>query len=269
MLRAVHQLLDGEPKILDDPAILRLLDPEAIEQIKANPARASEPVLSGLRAHVVLRSRFAEDHLQEAAARGVRQYVILGAGFDTFAYRQPEWAQSLRIFEVDHPATQKAKREQLNRAGISIPPNLDFVPIDFDSVPLREGLAPFLDFTRPAFFSCLGVLVYLSEEAVYTIFDLVASLPPSSEIAFTFSPPESALSPREASTSAKLAAVVNSMGEPWRTHFDPVALEKRLRDGGFKEIVFLDPAVAEERFFRGRTDGLRLSRRTNIASAVR
>ena len=268
-LRAAHQLVDDEPKILNDPVSLQILDEQALQQIRSRPASLSAPWVLGLRSHVLLRSRYAEDRLAEAVQRGVRQYVSLGAGFDTFAYRQPQWAQSLRIFEVDHPASQQAKRARLESAGVEVPPNVEFVAIDFEHVSLREGLAASrLDHSRPAFFSCLGVLVYLTEEAADAVFRLVASFPASSEIAFTFSTPESSLERGEAERRAAMAAMVEGMGEPWRTFFEPDALRQRLRELGFSQISMLSPEEAEEKYFRGRRDGLRPPRRGQIASAI-
>ena len=269
-LRAAHLLMDGEPKILDDRVVLRLLDADVIERIREHAAELNAPWLRGMRSHVLLRSRYTEDRLSEAVNRGVDQFVILGAGYDTFAYRQPEWASRLRIFEVDHPASQRAKRDRLKAAGIEIPPNLEFVSIDFEHVSLRDGLgASGLDFSRPAFFSCLGVLVYLTEESAYGVFGLVASLPKSSEIVFTFSQPDSALDAAEMARRAKLASLADSMGEPWRTHFDRITLTGRLREMGFTEVLVLDPAEAQTRYFGGRTDGLRPPKRENVASARR
>src|SRR5271163_808264 len=214
-LRAVHQLLDGEPKILDDPIAARLLDASVIEEIHTIPARIHESMARGLRSHVVLRSRFAEERMAQAVERGVRQCVILGAGFDTFAYRQPDWARDLRIYEVDHQATQEDKRRRLRSAGIPVPANLEFVAIDFERVSLYEGLlTSSLNFSEPAFFSCLGVLVYLTREAVDAVFQLVAGYPVGSEIVFTFSLPESALSGNEAANRAALAGMASSLGEP-------------------------------------------------------
>src|SRR5208282_3764615 len=170
-LRAVHQLLDGEPKILDDPIAARLLDADVLQQLRSNPARPHEPLTKGLRSHVVLRNRYAEERMAQAVQRGVRQCVLLGAGFDTFAYRQPDWARSLRIYEVDHRATQEDKRQRLQSASIPIPANLEFVAIDFESASLRQGLqTSTLNFSQPVFFSCLGVLVYLTREAADAVF---------------------------------------------------------------------------------------------------
>jgi len=261
-LRAVHQLLDGEPKILHDPITVRLLDADVLQQIQSNPARAHEPLAEGLRSHVVLRSRFAEERMAQAVQRGVRQCVILGAGFDTFAFRQPEWARNLHIYEVDHRATQEEKRQRLQSAGIRIPANLEFVAIDFESVSLRAGLqTSSLNFSEPAFFSCLGVLVYLSREATDAIFQLVATFPASSEIVFTFSTPD-------AEDRTALANMANALGEPWQTHFDPQTLVRVLRAIGFSTISFLSPEAADRTYFQSRNDGLHAPRRGGIGAAV-
>jgi methyltransferase (TIGR00027 family) len=268
-LRAVHQLLDGEPRILEDPVAARLLDAEVLQQIQANPARTHEPLARGVRSHVVLRSRFAEERMAHAVQRGVGQCVILGAGFDTFAYRQPGWARGLRIYEVDHRATQDDKRQRLQSAGISIPANLEFVAVDFESISLREGLqTSTLSFSEPAFFSCLGVLVYLTREAADAVFRLVADFPAGSEIVFTFSLPESSLSINDAEHRAAMAGMASSFGEPWQTHFEPDALMRDLGALGFREISFLSAETADRTYFQSRSDGLRAPRRGGICSAI-
>jgi methyltransferase (TIGR00027 family) len=165
VLRALHELYDGSPKILNDPVVALLLNSEVLRKAKADLSWLQDSRTTVLRSHVVLRSRYAEDCLHNAVVSGVQQYVILGSGFDTFAYRQPGWAARLRIFEVDHPASQRAKVDRLRSAGISLPPNLEFVSADFEMASLREILSRSdLDFRAPAFFSCLGVLVYLPED---------------------------------------------------------------------------------------------------------
>ncbi len=261
VLRAVHQLLDCEPKILEDPIAARLLGADVVQQIQSHPALAHEPWARALRSHVVLRSRYAEECMAQAVRRDVRQCVILGAGFDTFAYRQPDWARSLRIYEVDHRATQEDKRQRLQAAGIPIPANLEFVAVDFELVTLREGMqTTTLNFSEPAFFSCLGVLVYLTRDAVDAVFRFVAAFPASSEIVFTFSAPQSSLS--------GLAGRANSLGEPWRTHFKSQTLMRDLRALGFSAISFLSREEAERTYFQGRSDGLRAPRRGGIAAAI-
>lgn len=265
VLRAVHQLLDGEPKILRDDAILKLLGPELLEKARNNPERIQSATGRALRSHVVLRSRFAEDCLAAAVERGTGQYVILGAGFDTFAYRQPEWSHALRIFEVDHAASQRAKIERLREADIAIPPNLQFVAADFATMSLREILqaSPF-HFSEPAFFSCLGVLVYLEEKDVEAIFHLVSSLPKSSELVFTFSSADN----DPGGVAAALAAGAAAFGEPWRTYHEPEALQKQLGEMGFSEVSILSPEEAEQRYFGGRSDGLPVPKRASIARAI-
>src|SRR5271168_1087136 len=160
--RAAHQLLD-HPRVLDDPLALRIIGLEAAEELRTNP-KEHHAFARAFRAFMAARSRYAEDELARAVAHGVRQYVVLGAGLDTFAYRNPH--AGLRVFEVDHPATQAWKREQLQAGEIAIPASLTFVPIDFERQTLAAGLdqAGF-DTRAAAFFSWLGVTPYLTREA--------------------------------------------------------------------------------------------------------
>jgi methyltransferase (TIGR00027 family) len=262
MTRAYHQLIDGEPKILDDPVAALLFGDELRRLLASRADQPPDAGLAGLRAHVVLRSRFTEDRLAVAVGeRGVAQYVILGAGFDSFAFRQPDWTKGLHIFEVDHPGTQAEKRRRLAQAGLARPANHSFVAIDFETVSLRDGLAQSgLDFARPTFFSCLGVMIYLSREAVDAIFALVAGFPAGSEIAFTYSTRDRAFS--------RLAERVSAMGEPFQTHFDPDELRRDLVRLGYAEPVFLGLEEADRLFFENRADGLRPPLRAGIAAAV-
>jgi methyltransferase (TIGR00027 family) len=132
-LRAAHQLVDAEPRILEDPVILRLLGRETLDTIQEDRDRYQTPAALALRSHVVMRSRYAEDRLAQAVARGVTQYVILGAGLDTFAYRQPAWARNLRIVEIDRAPMQREKRERLSLAQVFVPDNVTFGAMDFES----------------------------------------------------------------------------------------------------------------------------------------
>ena len=140
MLRAAHQFMDAEPRILDDPVITRILGPTVEERIREQFERFESAPARALRSHIVLRSRLAEDALHEAIARGCRQFILLGAGLDTFAYRQPEWARALRIVEVDHPASQAHKQSMLQRAGVTIPDNVVYASVDFEHETLADGL---------------------------------------------------------------------------------------------------------------------------------
>jgi methyltransferase (TIGR00027 family) len=267
MTRAAHMVLDGEPKILNDPTVLRLLGPAAVEKIRAVGDAAQSRAARGLRTHVVLRSRFAEDRLAGAVKRGVTQYVILGAGGDTFAYRQPDWASSLRVFEVDHHASQEDKRQRLAAAGIDVAPNVRYAAIDFETTTLRDGLlAGGVDLTAPTFFSWLGVTMYLTEAAVDAVLRAVAAFARASEIVFTYARREHA--ERDPADGPSLADVAAAMGEPWLSRFDDEELEHKLRSFGFSNIYFLTAADARLRYFADRTDGLPPPRHPSVVSAA-
>ncbi|MEP6561388.1 MAG: class I SAM-dependent methyltransferase [Nakamurella sp.] len=263
-LRAAHQLVDGQPRILDDPIAPLLLGARGRQAITDRRAELFTPGALGLRAHVLLRSRFAEDQLALAVSAGIRQYVILGAGLDTFGYRQPEWASSaepaLGIFEVDQPASQLVKRDRVAAAELTPPSNLTYAAIDFEHEPLLGGLARTgVDIHRPAFFSWLGVSMYLTREAVGAVLRAVAAFPPSTQLVFTFAQPRGA--------GPSLADRAAQVGEPWLSFFEPAELEQLLRDSGFTTCTFLDPTAAAE-YFIGRTDSLAPPRRISIATAT-
>jgi methyltransferase (TIGR00027 family) len=159
--RAAHQLFD-QPKVLDDPLAVPIIGAEAAEKLCASPRERKHPFARAFRAFMVARSRYAEDQLAKAVEQDVAQYVVLGAGLDTFACRNPD-STNLRVFEVDHPATQAWKLERLQAAGIAIPQSLKFVPVDFERQTLAAGLEQGgFDSGSPAFFSWLGVTPYLT-----------------------------------------------------------------------------------------------------------
>lgn len=266
-LRAVHQVLDGEPKILTDAPIVQLLGRDAIEQLRVNPGRFQTPGAMALRAHVLLRSRFAEDRLSEAFACGVRQYIVLGAGLDTFAYRHPAWARHLRIFEVDHPASQQAKRDRLSAAGIGVPDNLVFAPVDFEHDALADVLASRgVDFAQPVFVSWLGVTMYLTDAAVMAVLAMIVGFPARSEIVFTFAQPRAPGESYDGGPS--LAERAAEAGEPWLSYFEPAALRDRLTALGYSSVEFLTAERAASVYFADRSDGLQAPRRVSIASAT-
>ncbi len=268
-MRGVHQLLDAKPLILDDPAALTMLGEDACRQIKNNRNHHQTLAARALRTHVVLRSRFTEDRLAEAAGRGITQYVILGAGFDTFAYRQPAWAKALKIFEVDQPATQAQKRLRLEQAGMALPPNLSFAGIDFEHESLHDGLLRHgVSLTETSFFSWLGVTMYLKEDAIDAVLQAIAQFPAESEITFTFAQPPDSLSGPESSFHFSLSKAVSGVGEPFISFFTPAAIETKLREAGFKTIAFLSDEEAEERYFRQRPKDLHIPKRAAIAYAT-
>jgi methyltransferase (TIGR00027 family) len=190
-----------------------------------------------MRLFIAARSRFAEDSLAAAVARGVRQYVVLGAGLDTFAYRNPFEAAGLRVFEVDHPATQAWKQRRLAEAGLASPASLTFAPIDFEHETLAHGLAAAgFDATAPAFFAWLGVVVYLTCEAVTETLRFIASLS-GAEVVFDYGEPPSAF-PEGGQRSVQLARAQRAaaMGEPWITRASPADMHAMLRGLGFDQL---------------------------------
>ncbi|MGH8009544.1 MAG: class I SAM-dependent methyltransferase, partial [Candidatus Binatia bacterium] len=195
LMRAAYWLLDDDPKLLRDDLALGLggLENEAalrtaIEMMQAKFAQRIGPDLGHslvryLCAYTALRSRYTEDEFRKARARGVIQYVILGAGLDSFAYCRQDPSASIRIFEVDYPATQQWKRARLRELGVDLPPNLTFVPLDFEKRTLIAGLhAEGYRPQDPTFFSWLGVVPYLTEEAIFRTLREIASAAPGSEV---------------------------------------------------------------------------------------
>jgi methyltransferase (TIGR00027 family) len=258
LARAAHQIFDT-PKVFDDPLALRIVgayaqgtSPERFFHDRYKFTRRARFV----RALLVVRSRVAEEELAAAVQRGVRQYVLLGAGLDTFAYRNPH--TGVRVFEVDHPATQAWKRKILRRAGIPEPDSLTFVPVNFERQTALEGLiAAGFDRSSPAFFAWLGVTMYLQEDAVYAVLRDIAGMPPASGIIFDY-----AVSKSEMSLLGRLmVAVVNRrlkrVSEPWVTFLSPEMLAAKLRSLGFHEIRDLGSDELNARYLSGRTDSLR------------
>jgi methyltransferase (TIGR00027 family) len=189
---------------------------------------------------------------------------VLGAGYDTFAVRQPDWARVLRIFEVDHAASQQAKRDRLAAANIPVPSNVTFAAVDFEHETLVNGLLRSgFDLEQPAFVSCLGVLVYLTAEAVEGVFRFAASLTSGSEIVATFRarPGEDEAGESPVGTAAAAA------GEPWISNFDPDALLEQLRRMGFSDVSLITGPELEVRYALRRTDGLHPPRRMTMVSA--
>ncbi|HZU10569.1 MAG TPA: class I SAM-dependent methyltransferase [Pseudacidobacterium sp.] len=257
--RAAHQLLDERPPVLDDPVAVPILGPDTSAGIIANSEKQRHPFSLAMRAFMVVRSRCAEDHLKRAVASGVRQYVVLGAGLDTFAYRNPFPPERLRVFEVDHPATQEWKRELLASAKISVPETLAFAPVDFERQTLRDGLARVgFDFEQPAFFSWLGVTPYLTLEAFRSTILFIASLPAGTGVTFEYALPREALCERGKLAFDLIASRVKKAGEPFQLFFLPEQMRNELRGVGFGKIEELSSSEINALYFAERKDGLRL-----------
>ena len=251
--RAAHQLLDL-PRVLDDPLALRIIGSEAEDALRSNP-KEDHAFSRAFRAFMAARSRYAEDELARAVTHGVTQYVVLGAGLDTFAYRNPH--AELRVFEVDHPATQAWKREQLEAADIAIPPSLTFVPIDFEQQTLADGLEHSgFNAKAAAFFSWLGVTPYLTREACMTTLSSIAKMPESSGVVFDFAVDPALLNPGQRMALEALSARVARYGEPFQLFFDPGKLQDELKGMGFHRTEFLQGKELNARYFKDRKDGL-------------
>ena len=251
--RAAHQLHD-HPKVLDDPLALRIIGADAARELRSNP-KEHHAFARAFRAFMAARSRYAEDELARAVAYGVNQYVILGAGLDTFAYRNPH--SELRVFEVDHPATQAWKREQLHAAHIPIPASLTFVPIDFEQQTLESALKRSgLKQNESAFFSWLGVVPYLTREACMNTLSLIANMPAGSGVVFDFAVDPALLNAGQREAFDALAKRVADAGEPFQLFFDPAQLQRELETLGFHRTELLKGPQLNERYFKDRTDGL-------------
>jgi methyltransferase (TIGR00027 family) len=207
---------------------------------------------------MAVRSRYTEDRLADAVAQGVGQYVVLGAGLDTFAYRNP--FAGLRVFEVDFPATQEGKRAMLAEAEIPIPENLTFVPLDFEHHTVAEGLAEAgFDATLPAYFGWLGVVPYLTLEAFRSTVTAIAQLPAGTAVSFDYALSPETLGPLGRMAFDRLAERVAAAGEPFQLFFTEETLELELRGAGFHRVEQMDYEQINERYFKDRADGLKLS----------
>ena len=244
--RAAHQVLE-QGRIFADPLALRILGPDADAMVAQ---MAAQPERRGMRLFIAARTRFAEDALAAAVTRGVRQLVVLGAGLDTFAYRNPHEAAGLKVFEVDHPATQGWKRARLAEAGLTPPPSLTYTPVDFERSTLGDGLAAAgFDPAQPSFFTWAGVVPYLTREAVLATLGYIGAAPGGAEVTFDYSDPPSTLPPDQRADQARRAETVAAAGEPWLTYFAPDELAAELRARGFTEIEDLGPARIAARYF--------------------
>jgi methyltransferase (TIGR00027 family) len=248
--RAAHQLFDL-PRVFEDPVALTIMGPKAISAIRAAESSFKHRFSRYLRAFLVARSRLAEDALGEAVARGVRQYVVLGAGLDTFAYRNPHAASGLRVFEVDHPATQEWKRRLISQAHLKPPGSLIYVPINFEREQLADRLgANGFRVDEPAFFSWLGVTMYLSQEAIQETLRFVAqSMVSRSGIVFDYLNTPARWDLLRRWGLKVVMRRVAAAGEPWHTFFTPAQLQGELRRLGFATVRDFGRDEINARFF--------------------
>jgi methyltransferase (TIGR00027 family) len=266
--RAAHQILD-RPLVLDDPIALRIIGPSRAAELRLAPPDVSrfDRFARTLRATLVARSRVAEDELSKSVAAGVRQYVVLGAGLDTFAYRNP--FSDVRVFEVDHPASQAWKIKTLRENGIAIPDNVTFVPVDFERQRLPDalvtaGLVP----GASAWFGWLGVTFYLERAAVMaTLRDIHALAGPGGGVAFDYGIDPKGIGLLKRLSLYLVARRVRRAGEPFKSFFEPQALQADLRTLGFGAVVDLGPRALNDRYFSGRADHLHVGSLVHVVVA--
>ena len=271
MLRAAHLLWDDPPRIFEDSFALALSgcanEVELRERVGAFLAelaakadlKVAVSIFDSFRFSVVLRSRYVEDELAQAIARGVAQYVILGAGLDSFAFRRQDLANALRIFEVDHPATQTWKRARLQELSVATPPNLVFVPMNFEQQSLIESLRNCGYRTDTAgCFSWLGVTWYLTHDAIFESLRAVASMATGTEIIFDHLPPAERPDDEGRQARELLHSWAAARDEPFVTFFEPTNLAEQVRKLGFAEVSDVGADEINARYLANRTDGLRL-----------
>jgi methyltransferase (TIGR00027 family) len=267
--RAAHQLHDQKPLVFDDPLAVPILGAEFREELNRTPSADKRPFSAALRAFMVSRARLAEDTLAAGIAEyNTRQYLVLGAGLDTFAYRNP--FPQVRVFEVDHPATQAWKHERLTEAKITIPESAQLVPVDFEKQALAEQLrAAGFDPALPTVTAWLGVVPYLTLEAFRDTTELLGSFAPGSMVVFDYSQPSEVLSAVERLMLESLSSRVAQAGEPFRLFFTPESLEAELKIAGIEVAEDLDGPALNARFLAGRKDGLQLRGRAGRICVAR
>jgi methyltransferase (TIGR00027 family) len=253
--RAAHQLYDAKPLVLDDPIAVPILGDTYAEELRRTPTRPDRPFSVALRAFLVARSRYAEDALAVAVAEGVAQYVLLGAGLDTFAHRNPY--PQLRVFEVDHPATQQWKRDLIETNELSVPGSLVYAPVDFECQSLPEQLLEAgFDTRAPAFFAWLGVVPYLTLDAFRATIAFIACQAPGTGLVLDYCQPRSALPFFEQLAYDSLASRVQQAGEPFQLFFTPPKIASEL--GSFYNLEDLGSHEINMRYLADRPDSLKV-----------
>jgi methyltransferase (TIGR00027 family) len=264
--RVVHQMLDN-PKIFEDPLALRIIGAEAESKLRLSLAQVQKPEERAFRAGVMVRNRYAEDELARSIQRGVRQYVILGAGLDTFAYRNP--FPLLRVFEVDHPATQAWKRSCLEKAAIPIPASVTYVSVDFDRQTMTDALRQSgFRSDELTFVSFIGVVRYLSPEVFMSVLtSIVSSMRVGSEVVFDFAPPPSQLQ-RLRELAYRMIVNWTFKNNGFRpNYFDLESLTRDLKRIGFADVQLFGPKEMNLRYCKHRTDGLRIQNEMHLLKA--
>jgi methyltransferase (TIGR00027 family) len=253
--RALHVELDSKPYVFEDEVGLKLLGLD--ESWKQRPDMNPDWT-RGYRAAIVARARFIEDSLIEKTEQGINQYVILGAGLDSFAQRRADIAAKVKVFEIDEPQTQAWKRQRLLDLKLGIPDFLKLVPVDFESGEswLEKLKISGFDKNKPAFLSSTGVAMYLTREANLDSLKKIASLPPGSTLAMTFMLPTDMVAAEERPQYEMVQERARASGTPFLSLFRPSQILDLAREAGFKEVRHVSREDLINRYFIGRTDGL-------------
>ena len=269
--RAAHLRLDPPPHVLEDDYGLRFVRDTDVLVTFLGPMAAAGPdawlghpfmgeKFRRWRASMVARARLAEDIVEEQVERGLDQYVILGAGLDSFALRRVDLVRQLRVFEVDAPATQAWKRRRLNELGLAQPPTLFFVPVDFERQTwVAEIARAGFDRLRPAVVSSIGVTQYLSVDAIQAMLGDVARLAPESVFVCSFVLPRHLIEADEQAMRAETEVRAAASGHPWLSAFLPDGISKLAEGAGFLNVRLVTPDDLAARYFAGREDDLRPS----------
>lgn len=271
MLSAVGRALyleEPPPHVLEDRLAALLAGEQGAELMRELKSEVPEELMATFRRWTTVRTRFTEDAVEQAVASGVRQFAILGAGLDSFAYRRRDLLTKLRVYEVDQPESQEWKRRRLRELGVAIPSNLVFAPIDFERQTLLAGLgAAGFDFSAPAILSWIGVTVLLSGAAIEATLKDVAALPPGSRIVFTYDLPHRELDLHGQAMRDFIAGRAAGMGEPFLTLLEPSKIDELLTRLGFRDISHFGPDDAADAYFKDRPE-VRFRSGQRLASAT-
>ena len=253
--RALHLEVDAPPYVFEDAIGLKLAGPD--EGWQSRPDMS--PFTRSFRAAILARARFVEDLVAERAAHGVEQYVILGAGLDTFAQRKADLASRLMVFEIDSPGPQAWKRRRLAELGLGIPPFLRLVPVDFETGDAWWGrlAAAGFDPKLPAVVASTGVSMYLTREAILTTLRQIAQLAAGTTLVMSFLLPIELADPEVRPGIERAVAGARAAGTPFLSFFTPEQMLALARDAGFRDVQHVSAASLGDRYFADRSDGLR------------
>jgi methyltransferase (TIGR00027 family) len=250
--RALHMQADSKPSILEDEIGLKLIAPPDDWQ-----QRPDMKFTKRLRASIIARARFIEDLIIEQSKQGIDQYVILGAGLDTFAQRRPDIASKLQVYEIDQPQTLTWKQQRLIELDFGIPDYLHFVPVNFETSSWWEQLLKAgFDASKPAVVACTGVTLYLTKEAIVATLNQLATLAPGSKLAMTFYLPMELLDEEDKPIHEIGEKGARERGTPFVSFFAPNEILTLASNAGFKDIKTISTKEMEQLYFAGRTDNL-------------